>query len=46
MKKRYKIKEVNKIKLKSYLSDADKKCNKGSGGNNRGKRNGIKHNNV
>lgn len=39
MKKRYKIKEVNKTKLKSYLTNANKSSNKGSGGSNRGKRN-------
>ena len=32
MKKNYKVKEVNKTKLKSYLKDGTKTTSKGSGG--------------
>lgn len=46
MKKHYKIKEVNKIKLKSYLTNADKSSNKGSGRSNRGKFSNSKRNNI
>ena len=46
MKKRYKVKEDNKIKLKSYLTNADNKCNKGSRRNNSGQYNNIKRNNL
>ena len=34
MKRNYKVKEKNKIKLKSYLKDATKTNNKGSRGSN------------
>ena len=46
MKKYYKIKKINITKLKSYLQDAIKTINKGSGGSDRGKCNNTKHNNL
>ena len=46
MKKNYKVKEVNKTKLKSYLKDANKTDNKGNRGSTRSKRNDIKHNDI
>lgn len=46
MKKRYKVKEINKTKLKTYLKNADNKCNKGSRRNNSGQYNNIKRNDL
>ena len=46
MKKRYKVKEVNKTKLKSYLKNADTKNNTGQSRGGCNKRNSPKCNNI
>ena len=46
MKKRYKVKEVNKTKLKSYLRNANTKNNTGQSGGSSSKRNSPKRNNL
>jgi hypothetical protein len=46
MKKHYKVKETNKLKLKSYLKDATKTDNKRSGRSARRKHGNTKHNDL
>ena len=46
MKKNYKVKEINKTKLKSYLKDGNKTTSKGSGRCTRNKRNNSEHSNI
>ena len=46
MKKNYKVKEVNKTKLKSYLKDGNKTNNKGSRRGTDSKRISSRNNNI
>ena len=46
MKKNYKVKEVNKTKLKSYLKDANTTDNKRSRTGSRNKCSNTKHNDL
>jgi hypothetical protein len=46
MKKNYKVKEINKTKLKSYLKDGTKTTSKGSRGCTGNKRNSSKCRNI
>ena len=46
MKKNYKVKEVNKTKLKSYLKDGIKTTSKGSGRCSTVKHNSLKRNDI
>ena len=46
MKKNYKVKEINKTKLKSYLKDGNKTTSKGSRRCSNIKFNNIKHSDI
>ena len=46
MKKRYKVKEVNKTKLKSYLKNANTKNSTGHSRNHRGQCNSSQRNDI
>ena len=46
MKKNYKVKEINKTKLKSYLKDGTKTTSKGSGRCTRNKRSSSERRNI
>tara|TARA_R110001606_G_scaffold98696_1_gene218034 strand:- start:687 stop:827 length:141 start_codon:yes stop_codon:yes gene_type:complete len=46
MKKRYKVKEVNKTKLKSYLSNANTKNSTGQSRGGSSKRNSSRVNDI
>ena len=46
MKKNYKVKEINKTKLKSYLKDGIKRSSKGSRGSTSNKHDSTKRSDI